>query len=49
MGVYIINRTVTDEFGFAKNNESSLKVIAYKGINESFGSAKTEVDSEVDW
>jgi len=49
MGVYIINRTVTDEFGFAKNNESSLKVIAYKGINESFGGAKTEVDTEVDW
>jgi hypothetical protein len=48
-GVYLINKVKVDEFGYSNGSTNELKVIVFKGINESFGSAKTEVDTEVDW
>lgn len=49
MGVYIINKVVLDSFGFSSGSTNELKVIVFKGINESFGEAATEVDTQVDW
>jgi len=45
-GVYVLNETIIDEFGFADGSYNELRVGKFKGINENVGNADgTEVDT----